>query len=117
MDIKKDNFLKNRKGFYQMYNLHCSKCNELISKYQKDGIGPLKRIYVDRIQENKYKDDFQIDKKLICPKCGKLLGLGYIYEKENRPAYKLFTNEINIIPTNKIKYLYYSIRKLILGEV
>jgi len=28
--------------------------------------------------------------KLVCSKCKEVLGVGIVYEKENRPAYRLF---------------------------
>ncbi len=48
------------------------------------------RAYVDRISDNPELLDFEIDKKLYCKHCGRLMGLGYLYPPEQRPAYNLF---------------------------
>lgn len=57
--------------------------------YQKDGSGPLKRMYVDRMIGIE-----PTDKMLKCPECDHELGLKIIYAKENRPAYRLFQSSV-----------------------
>lgn len=114
-EIKNDVFLKNRKGYSQIYSLHCRKCNNLISNYQKDGSGPLLRLYIDRIENSKYVDDFKIDKKITCEKCGEIIGLGYIYEKENRPSYRLFQNAVKQKPLNFFSNIKFIILNFIKG--
>jgi hypothetical protein len=74
--------------------LSCEKCQKSIAKYQKDGPGILKRLYLDRIVELKELDKSK-SKNFIFPNCGVLLGVKYIYEKENRPAYRLFAGAIS----------------------
>jgi phage FluMu protein Com len=113
--IKKDQYLKNRKGYSQIYALYCAKCNELLAYYQKDGSGDLLRIYVDRINHSKYSKDFKEDKKFLCPKCKRLIGLGYIYKKENRPSYRLFQNAIKKKPVSFFKNIKFFIMNLIKG--
>ncbi len=105
LEFKNDIYTKNRKNYSESLNLYCRKCNEYIAKYQKDGSGDLLRIYVDRIINNETICKFKIDKKLICPNCKRLLGLGYLYPKEQRPAYILFQNTIIKKPTNFIRHL------------
>ena len=51
--------------------------------------GILKRMYVDRIHQGNIGS-----KNLICSKCKQLLGIKYVYEKEKRPAYRLFVGAI-----------------------
>jgi hypothetical protein len=58
--------------------------------YQKDGPGNLRRMYIDRISEQKVS----ISKKdLSCPK-DHLIGVKIIYEKEKRPAFRLFVDSV-----------------------
>mgnify|MGYP001604765282 CR=1 FL=1 len=86
--FKKDRFQKAR-GPSKLLQIICSSCNHLICLYQKDGPGLLKRIYLDRIQ-----DLSEFPKQLICSNCHKILGTQYIYEKENRLAYRLVLGSI-----------------------
>ena len=58
--------------------------------YQKDGPGNLRRMYVDRISENKVP---LYDKNLVCPK-GDLIGIKIIYKKEKKPAFRLFVDSV-----------------------
>ncbi len=88
--LKRDKFKKTRGGSSRLLAVKCEKCDELLCYYQKDGSGLLKRMYIDRIAKI-YTD---IDKKLACHKCGHILGMRYIYEKEKRPAFKLFKGSV-----------------------
>ncbi|HSQ97998.1 MAG TPA: hypothetical protein VLL98_04750 [Rickettsiales bacterium] len=106
MKFKQDIYTKNRGNYSEYLNLYCRKCGYKIAKYQKDGPGNLLRIYVDRITENNGLLNFEIDKKMICPNCERLLGLGYLYPKEKRPAYILFQDTIIKKPKNFIRHLY-----------
>jgi hypothetical protein len=74
--------------------LSCEKCCQPIAVYQKDGPGILKRLYLDRISAPQELGGGGI-KNLVCGNCGVLLGVKYIYEKENRPAYRLFAGAIS----------------------
>lgn len=67
--------------------------------YQKDGPGNLRRLYMDRIfspeqltglQEIGIKDI----KVLKCENCGEVLGTPYIYPKEKRNAFRLYTDAV-----------------------
>ncbi len=85
MKIKRDRYRKNRGGTSQIYQINCSNCNNSLLKYQKDGIGTLIRLYVDRIVEPKMNGD----SNLICPSCGVLIAISMIYKTEDRSAYRL----------------------------
>lgn len=78
----------------------CSKCGEHLFYYQKDGIGMLKRTYLDRIYNSDRFENLQhlsFDKipQLICPKCGKHIGTPIVYKKENRLAFRLFEGMVS----------------------
>jgi len=87
--FKNDKYKKARGGKSRLLEIICVVCQTPLFKYQKDGPGILKRLYIDRIQELKDQES-----KLICPKCKEHLGTLIIYEKENRPAYRLFEGAI-----------------------
>lgn len=104
--FKQDKYSQARSNYSEILVLKCRKCGGFIANYQKDGPGDLLRIYVDRINDNKkIVDEFTIDKKLTCPHCQRLLGLGYLYPKEQRPAYILFQNTIVKKPLSFIRHL------------
>lgn len=88
--LKQDKFRRSRGGYSRLLEIKCEKCGELLCYYQKDGFGPLKRMYIDRIVKT-YAD---AGKHLVCHKCGHILGVRYIYEKEKRPAFRLFEGSI-----------------------
>jgi hypothetical protein len=111
MQIKKDQYFKNRKGYAQFYALYCAKCKEKLAVYQKDGSGDILRLYADRISDSLYEKDFEPDKKFLCPKCGRPIGLGYVYQKENRPAYRLFQGAIKKKPVGvwqNIRFMFWN---------
>ena len=63
--------------------------------YQKDGSGPLKRMYLDRIMAPENLKQMQIlpikdVPNLICTYCDRLIAVSSIYKKENRKAFALF---------------------------
>lgn len=58
--------------------------------YQKDGSGNLRRMYLDRINNPKVSIS---RKDLTCPK-GHLIGVKIIYDKEKRPAFRLFVDSV-----------------------
>ncbi|MFZ6015969.1 MAG: hypothetical protein ACOYUZ_06505 [Patescibacteria group bacterium] len=82
-----------------MLNLHCRKCNTIFATYQKDGPGNLHRLYMDRIMspeklaglENKPIKNIQ---PIKCPNCNFIVGMPYIYKKENRKAFRVFQDAI-----------------------
>lgn len=111
--FKQDEYVNNRKGYSEFLDLHCSKCESKFARYQKDGPGDLMRIYVDRIFDNPELLDFSIDKKLYCKECGRLMGLGYLYPPEQRPAYNLFQSTVIKKPVSKLRHLYCLLLSLI----
>lgn len=94
--MKNDKYSQARGGWSRILDITCEKCSNHICYYQKDGPGPLKRLYVDRMI------DSNLDVlKLKCVNCGYELGLKIIYAKENRPAYRLFQSSVNKKIVNK----------------
>ena len=97
--LKNDKYKKNRGGYSRLLEISCGVCGEFLGFYQKDGPGILKRMYLDRIYKSKdYSDlgdkSFKLLPQLICKKCGRLLGVPIIYEKENRFAFRLFQGAV-----------------------
>ena len=90
MKFKNDKFKKSRGGYSRLLQISCQKCNSIICLYQKDGPGNLRRMYIDRIMEPKVS---VLRKDLTCQK-DHLLGVKIIYEKENRPAFRLFVDSV-----------------------
>jgi len=91
--IIKDKYFDNRGGYAQILSITCSRCEQFLCSYQKDGPGDLLRMYLDRISNG----DHMLNAHWVickCPKCNKLIGLYYLYEKEQRPALKLFAGAI-----------------------
>lgn len=96
--FKKDRFRKARGGTSRLLDISCSKCSHHICYYQKDGPGILKRMYLDRIFESKYQEldsnNLKDLPQFTCINCKELLGTPMIYDKENRPAFRLFAGTI-----------------------
>ena len=91
--FQNDRFRKNRGGYSRWLLLSCEKCKNPVMIYQKDGSGMLKRIYLDRIVLPKSLTVRR--KSLVCKKCGRILGVSGIYEKEKRLVYRLFAGAIS----------------------
>ena len=70
-------------------NIHCKKCNNLLTIYQKDGVGMLKRLYLDRIFSEINENNFN------CNNCNEKIGILITYKKENRKALRLFQGAIS----------------------
>jgi hypothetical protein len=101
MEIKKTPKFKFKKNTYTrkrgapaMLMISCALCGHYLMSYQKDGPGPLKRCYLDRIHHPEYLEKRQYDVfdkktalKLMCEACQAVIGIPIIYEKEDRPAY------------------------------
>ncbi len=88
--FKNDKYRRNRGGDSKLLAIHCQKCKNFICFYQKDGHGGLFRLYIDRISEPTVS---VLSKELICPN-KHILAIAMIYEKENRPAFRLFEYSI-----------------------
>ena len=97
--FKSDKYRKARGGHSRFLNVLCEHCGAKIFVYQKDGPGPLKRLYLDRIFASKNLGNFQklpINKipDLTCSKCKSVLAIPYIYKKEQRKAFRLFVGAV-----------------------
>lgn len=88
--FKNDKFKKNRGGYSRLLSISCEKCGQSICKYQKDGSGNLRRMYIDRIITPKVS----IERKDLSCSNGHLLGVRIIYDKEKRPAFRLFVDSV-----------------------
>ena len=88
--FKNDKYKKARGGYSRLLDISCQKCNEHICRYQKDGPGNLRRMYIDRIID----PEVSISKKDLSCSEGHLLGVKIIYEKENRLAFRLFVDSV-----------------------
>lgn len=96
MKIKKDKYFRERGGSAKIINVACMKCGTLLFTYQKDGLGWLKRCYLNRIiSPEKYaslKNNPQIKEpknlnNLVCI-CGEVIGSPIKY-KDGRLAFHL----------------------------
>ena len=90
--LKQDIFKKSRGVYSRVLNLFCENCKVKICHYQKDGAGPLKRIYVDRIILPKII--WKNNKKLLCKKCFRWIGIGMVYKVEKRKCFILFQDTV-----------------------
>lgn len=88
--LKKDKFRRTRGGYSRVLQITCEKCGAPICRYQKDGPGALRRMYLDRIIE----PVVSIGRKDLSCANGHLLGVKIIYDKEKRPAFRLFVDAV-----------------------
>lgn len=91
LKLKKDKFSKARGGKSKLFGISCEHCKTYLFNYQKDGPGLLKRMYIDRISK---AENFDLSKNLICPSCNRLIATQMTYEKEDRPALRLFVGAV-----------------------
>ena len=100
LKLKNDKYRKVRGGHSRFLKVSCESCGEFLFLYQKDGPGPLKRVYIDRIISSSI---FGKIKQLICKSCKKVIGTFYVYPKEKRPAYRLYQDAVikRILSKNK----------------
>lgn len=89
--FKNDIYKRRRGGDSKLLAISCQRCQSFICFYQKDGHGGLFRLYLDRVFEPAVRIS---GKELICP-AGHILAVAMIYEKENRPAFRLFEHSIS----------------------
>lgn len=91
--LKKDKYSEARGGYSRLFELRCRKCNTFLTLYQKDDpknvVGSLRRLYLDR-----FIPATKTTSVLKCSKCKEPLGTLYVYEKENRKAYRLYQDAI-----------------------
>lgn len=95
LSFRRDTY-KTARGRSQFLDVSCARCGTYVALYQKDGPGPLKRMYLDRFFKPAHLAPLaavKSAKKLPpfkCSKCGEDFGIPFVYAKENRLAYKLF---------------------------
>lgn len=98
IDFKRDKYREARGNYSRFLDIFCSHCGEKILLYQKDGPGPLKRLYLDRIfapiELTKWQEIKQVEKvpQLICKTCNRLIAIPAMYEKEDRKALLLLSH-------------------------
>ena len=97
--FKSDKYKKVRGGYSRLLDISCVRCGQHLCLYQKDGPGLLKRMYLDRIYESeKYsgleKQPLKLIPNLVCSGCGQVVGVPYVYELENRLAFRLIVGEV-----------------------
>lgn len=85
-----DRYRKARGGYARFLAISCEKCGAEVCRYQKDGPGNIRRMYIDRIS---YPKVSLASKHLFCPN-RHLLGVKMMYEKENRPIFRMFQDAI-----------------------
>jgi hypothetical protein len=105
VSFQADAYQEARGGYSQMLRVSCSKCGQSVGEYQKDGPGPLKRMYVDRLSLVSGDTEFSVGKFLNCSRCHGPLALGYIYPKEQRPAWLRFAHATRLRPANYLDAL------------
>lgn len=88
--FKNDTYRTARGGWSRLLDITCEKCEQHICFYQKDGPGPLKRMYVDRIID----PIATLEAKFLCGHCQAELGMKITYAKEDRLAYRLFQDSV-----------------------
>jgi len=86
--MKNDTYSQARGGWSRVLEISCE-YGHRVCFYQKDGPGPLKRMYLDRTIGLG-----PTGKSLKCPECAHELGVRITYAKENRPAYRLFQSSV-----------------------
>ncbi len=95
MKIIKDKYLNERGGTAKIVKVSCTKCGKLVLLYQKDGVGWLKRCYLNRIISPESYFSLQFNKNLteknlrnlFCI-CGSVIGHP-MKHKDGRLAFRL----------------------------
>lgn len=87
--MKADKYRQSRGGWSHILDIAYEECGDHVCFYQKDGPEPLKRMYTDRMLNVKFQGN-----SLTYNNCNQTIGVRVIYEKENRPAYRLFQGAI-----------------------
>ena len=87
---KNDRYRRARGGLTRLYNLYCSACRHHVLLYQKDGPpGHLVRLYANRILAPESLTEVHSVDAIRCEYCQTLIGVPFVYEKEQRPAFLL----------------------------
>lgn len=96
-----DKYRLDRGGWSRILAINCKSCNMFLYYYQKDGKGPLKRCYLDRIIG--FKPHFDSKGYIFC-NCKACIGFNEPYSKENnRPAIRIAVEALSykLIPFSK----------------
>lgn len=84
--LKQDLYRTARGGYARFWNIYCFNCKNHLLLYQKDGPGPLKRMYADRIIAPQEFIELPHG-PITCQTCHATIATPYTYEKERRPAF------------------------------
>ena len=95
--MKNDKYSQARGGWSRILDISCEYGHH-VCYYQKDGPGPLKRMYIDRMINFDPSDN----NILACPTCDHELGYKITYAKEKRPAFRLFQSSVKKKITKQI---------------
>ena len=96
--MKNDKYSQARGGWSRILEIFCEGCEGRICFYQKDGPGPLKRMYVDRMI-----GIAPATSELLCSHCHRVIGQKITYKKEDRPAYRLFQDSVKKKISSQLK--------------
>jgi len=99
IELRRDKYKSRRGGYSRLLEIYCRKCEKLVSTYQKDGPGNLRRLYMDRIfapaeLANLRSVNIKNVPLLRCKNCNEILGTPYIYPKERRKAFRLYQDTV-----------------------
>ena len=83
--LKQDRFRKMKGGMARLLEISCSGCGTYVLTYQKDGIGRLLRLYLDRILASAAQHQ---GGPLVCTACARTLGLPGLHHS-GRMAFRL----------------------------
>lgn len=86
--VKSDRFSRARGGPSRVLEISCAACGTPVARYQKDGTGALKRMYLDRF------DGRAPSGNLVCAGCDRVLGVPMVYRSERRPAIRLVPGSV-----------------------
>lgn len=94
--MRQDRYMRARGGKAKMVHIICAKCGEEVLSYQKDGIGFIKRCYLNRIMGPEKWAGLKDDQSIIEPKnmtnltceCGNIIGTPMRYI-DGRLAYRM----------------------------
>jgi hypothetical protein len=98
--FKDDKYRRARGNRTRLVDLSCRACSQHIMIYQKDDYpGRLRRLYLDRIffppeLVGLEKKRLAAVRPLDCPGCGEMLGTPYLYQKEDRKAFKVYQDAL-----------------------
>jgi hypothetical protein len=101
LKMSRDRYFRSRGGTARWLLLGCASCGAELCRYQKDGTGELRRLYLDRFHAPREEERVrtaarEVDaENLVCRACGKLLAVRMIYERERRPAWRLVPGTVH----------------------